>query len=120
LKSIAIVDDDEDTVNLFTELLQENGFEVIGFESPFSFLDYFSQNPDHKFSLILIDYMMSNMTGSELATKLASIDPTLPMILVTAYGEIHNNPLNLDVIKKPITLRGLLKVVNQYIDTLII
>ena len=39
------------------------------------------------------------MTGSELAIKLASIDPTLPMILVTAYGEIHNNPLNLDVIK---------------------
>lgn len=33
-KAIALVDDDEDTVNLFTNFLRENGYNVMGFTDP--------------------------------------------------------------------------------------
>ena len=56
-KSIAIVDDDEDTVNLFTYFLRENGYDVIGFTDPLLLLDYIFHH-DIKFRLILIDYKM--------------------------------------------------------------
>jgi hypothetical protein len=34
-KSIAVVDDEEDIVTLFTDVLQENGYSVMGFTNPF-------------------------------------------------------------------------------------
>ena len=39
-RAIAIVDDDEDIVNLFTELLRESGYDVYGFTNPLILLDY--------------------------------------------------------------------------------
>jgi FixJ family two-component response regulator len=33
-KAIAIVDDDEDIVNLFIDLLRESGYDVFGFTNP--------------------------------------------------------------------------------------
>ena len=107
IKSIAIVDDEEDTVTLFTEVLQQNGHKVKGFTSPIIILDYFHQHPDD-FSLIIVDYRMSPMQGSELASKISAINPTIKMILITAYDDIPNNDLNLEIVKKPITLSKLL------------
>jgi DNA-binding response OmpR family regulator len=54
---IALVDDDEDTVNLFTSFLRENGYDVIGFTNRFLLLDHILSH-DNKFRLILIDYKM--------------------------------------------------------------
>ncbi|HEX2407265.1 MAG TPA: hypothetical protein VHJ38_08655 [Nitrososphaeraceae archaeon] len=34
-QAIALVDDEEDIVNLFTELLKENGYDVYGFTDLF-------------------------------------------------------------------------------------
>jgi len=33
-KSIDVVDDEEDNVTLFTKIMQENGYHVIGFTNP--------------------------------------------------------------------------------------
>ena len=67
-KSISIVDDEEDIGTLVTEVLQENGHELKGFTNPTIILDYVHQRPDD-FSLIIVDYRMSPMQGSELANK---------------------------------------------------
>ena len=79
-KSITIIDDEEDIVTLFTEVLQQNGHKVKGFTSPIIILDYFHQHPDD-FSLIIVDYRMSPMQGSELASKISAINPKIKMIL---------------------------------------
>ena len=67
-KSIDTVDDEEDIVTLFTEVIQENGHKIKGFTNPTIILDYVHQHPDD-FSLIIVDYIMSPMQGSELANK---------------------------------------------------
>jgi DNA-binding NtrC family response regulator len=38
-KSIAVVDDEEDIVSLFTEVLQEKNYHVMGFTNPLFLLD---------------------------------------------------------------------------------
>ena len=57
-KAIAIVDDEEDIVTLFTEVLNEYGYNTVGFTNPIVALDYIHKYPD-KFDLIIVDYKMS-------------------------------------------------------------
>ena len=114
-KSIAVVDDEEDIVYLFTAVLQENGYHVMGFTNPLFFLDYILEHQD-EFSLIIIDYRMSPMQGCELSNKISEINPNIKMVLITAYDNIINNGLNLEIVKKPITNTKLLEVIYHYLN----
>jgi DNA-binding NtrC family response regulator len=114
-KSIAVVDDEEDNVTLFTKVMQENSYHVMGFTNPLFFLDYIREYPD-KFSLIIVDYRMSPMQGCELSSKISTINPKIKMILITAYDEIKNNSLNLEIVKKPITNTKLLQIIQQHLN----
>jgi FixJ family two-component response regulator len=113
-QAIALVDDDEDTVNLFTYFLRENGYDVIGFTDPLLLLDYILQHDSH-FCLILIDYQMPQITGCELANKIADINPRIKMVLLTAINDIIKNKLNLEVMHKPLRMHQLLRLVAKYI-----
>jgi DNA-binding NtrC family response regulator len=117
--SIAIVDDEEDIVSLFTEVIQQHGYFVLGFTNPLFLLDYIHEYPD-QIELILIDYRMSQMTGCELANQISAIIPKIKMVLITAYDDIVNNALNLEIIKKPITLNRIVETVKQNINSIII
>jgi two-component SAPR family response regulator len=57
---------------------------------------------------------MSPMQGCELSSKISTINPKIKMILLTAYDEIKNNSLNLEIVKKPITNIELLQKIQQY------
>ena len=113
-KSIAVVDDDEDIVKLFSYFLRENGYDVIGFTNPLLLLDYVLHH-DYQFRLVLIDYKMPQITGCELANKIADINPGIKMVLITAVNDIINNKLNLELIHKPLRLHQLLHTVEKYI-----
>ena len=114
-QAIALVDDDEDTVNLFTYFLRENGYGVIGFTNPFLVLDYILHH-NNQFRLILIDYQMPRITGCELANKIADINSRIEMVLITAINDIINNKLNLEVIHKPLRMHQLLQIVTKYVN----
>jgi DNA-binding NtrC family response regulator len=113
--SIDVVDDKEDIVTLFTEVLKENGYHVMGFTNPLYILDYIHEYPD-RFSLIIVDFRMSPMQGDELANEIAAINPKLKMILLTAYYKVTNNSLNLEIVKKPVTINKILQIIQQYVN----
>ena len=113
-KSIAVVDDELDIVTLFTEILQENGYHAMGFTDSLFILDYISKHPN-EFDLIIIDYRMSPLQGYELSNKILKINQKIKMILITAYDDIKNNSLNLEIVKKPITLSKLLQIIQQHL-----
>ncbi|HJU58257.1 MAG TPA: response regulator [Nitrososphaeraceae archaeon] len=111
--SIAIVDDEPDIVLVFIKVLQDNNYKVKGFTNPLLILEYLHQHPD-EFDLIILDYRMSPMQGCELANEIAKINSRIKMVLLTAYNDIKNNALNLEIIKKPITLDEFLEIVERY------
>jgi DNA-binding NtrC family response regulator len=93
-KLIAVVDDEEDNVTLFTKVIQENGYHVMGFTNPFFILDYIRKYPD-KFSLIIVDYRVFPMQGSALANKISTINPKIKMVLITAYENNYYRRISL-------------------------
>jgi DNA-binding NtrC family response regulator len=113
--SIAVVDDEEDIIIVFKAVLQENGYNVIGFTNPLIALDYIRKYPGI-FDLIIIDYKMSPMQGCELSNKISTINPNIKMVIITAYDNVINNGLNLEIVKKPITNTTLLEIIHHYLN----
>ena len=111
---IAVVDNDEDTLNLYTEFIKLNGYIVIGFENPYFLIDYICENPELKF--IIIDYRMPQMTGCELANQIHTLNPNIKIAFVTGYDHIVNNLLNLEIFKKPLTVSQIIEIVNKYMN----
>ena len=114
-RSIAIVEDEEDILTLFTEIIRQNGYPVVGYANPISFVRYLTTHQD-KFVLILIDYKMPQMTGCELANQIIKINPNVKMILMTAANDILNNNLNLELFLKPLRMHHLLQIVVKYMN----
>jgi CheY-like chemotaxis protein len=56
--SIAIVDDEPDTVLLFKDILSTNGYNVVGFTDPLSALEHIQENQE-EYDLVLSDYKMT-------------------------------------------------------------
>jgi two-component SAPR family response regulator len=63
---------------------------------------------------------MPQMTGCELANQIHRINPKITMILLTAFDDIVNNALNLEIVKKPITLNRILELVERNMDRTIV
>jgi CheY-like chemotaxis protein len=115
-KAIALVDDEEDIVNLFTELLKGNGYDVYGFTDPFLLLDYIHHH-DNQFRLVLIDYKMPKLSGCELTNKITDINSRIEMVLITAAAnDIIKNNLDLEVIHKLLRIYQLLHIVTKYMS----
>jgi DNA-binding NtrC family response regulator len=112
-QSIAIVEDEEDILTLFTEIIRQNGYPVVGYSNPISFVRYLRTHRD-KFVLILIDYKMPQMTGCELANQITKINPNVKMVLMTAANDILNNNLNLELIHKPIKINEFVQIISRY------
>jgi len=118
-RSIAIVDGEHDILNLFMEVLEDEGYQTTGFTNPVSFLEYVKQHKDD-FDFVILDYRMFPMEGCELANTVHTLNPKIKMILLTAYNDIVNNTRNLEVIKKPINLHHLLDILKRYMDRSVI
>ena len=71
---------------------------------------------DNQFRLVLIDYKMPQITGYELANKIADINPRIKMVLLTAINDIINNKLNLELTHKPLRMYQLLHIVAKYMS----
>lgn len=94
--SIALVDNEPDTVKLFDDILTANGYNVAGFTNPLLALEHIKEN--HKeIDLILCDYKMPYLSGYDLALKIAEINSAIRIIIITAVNDIGNNPLKLQV-----------------------
>ena len=87
-KTIAIIDDEADLVDLFQEILESDGFKVCAFTDPIQAYNHIQKNPND-YGLILSDYRMPVMNGNELFTKLMRINSEFKVILMSAYENIE-------------------------------
>jgi two-component system cell cycle sensor histidine kinase/response regulator CckA len=90
LDRLLVVDDDPDIAQLFKLGLLENGFLVDAFTNPKEALQNFQFNPKGYYSLVLSDILMPEMSGIQLASRVKEINPSIKVVLMTAY-EIRDN-----------------------------
>ncbi|HEX7143179.1 MAG TPA: response regulator, partial [Nitrososphaeraceae archaeon] len=61
-KSIVIVNDDRDLINVYSEALEMSGYDVSSFTDPSLAYQHIKENPN-KYSLVITDDKMPDMNG---------------------------------------------------------
>ena len=95
-KTIAIIDDEPDIVELVSLHLKKAGFEARGFLNAEDFFDFIGRTvPD----LILLDLMLPDADGFEICKYLRKKDEfaSVPIIMLTAKGEETDKVLGLEL-----------------------
>jgi DNA-binding NtrC family response regulator len=82
---IFVVDDHRASAEALTELLEDAGYRVRGFEGPQPVIGALQDEP---VSAVVTDLRMDGMDGIELLRECRRLDPSLPVILVTAHATI--------------------------------
>lgn len=86
-RNILIVDDDDDIIDCFKYIFQCEGFKIEGARSPEEALDKVREN---KYMIAILDYILPEMKGDELAEKLLKIDDDLNLIFISGYTDAED------------------------------
>jgi PAS domain S-box-containing protein len=113
-----IVDDNEANRRILTSLLQRWGLSCLSFEHPVAAIEYTRTHDD--FDLAILDMMMPDMNGVELAARLHHLPgrETLPLILLSSISREDLRAFNpMDhfglVLTKPLRQHLLLEAINK-------
>lgn len=90
-RRVLIADDQEDVLEALRLLLKSEGFESRTVNSPARALDE-ARKSEFDAALIDLNYMRDTTSGREglnLLARLQELDPTLPVIVMTAWGSIE-------------------------------
>jgi two-component system, NtrC family, response regulator len=85
MSTVLIVDDEKNYLIVLEDLLSDEGYDVLTASSAAEALQVIQAN---SVDTVLSDIKMPGMTGIELLDKINSIDPDLPVVLMTAYAEV--------------------------------
>ena len=113
--TILVVDDDEDLLDMFSEVLRGAGYEVRGFSEPLKALEAFNADPTE---LVFTDLQMPGMGGIELLRKIKERDARTPVIMASAVGTINNAVQAMkdgafDFLTKPVDIGHFLELINR-------
>jgi two-component system, LuxR family, response regulator FixJ len=113
-----IVDDDESTRELWRWLLESKGVPVRLFGSARAFIDSYRRGDP---GCLVLDVRMPRMSGPELQDYLRREAVNLPIVFVSAYGDVPTavNALKLgavDFIQKPFDYRAAVAIVLRALE----
>lgn len=116
---VMLVDDEEQVVQVTSEILKNLGYGVVGKTSPEEALDLFSASP-HDFDLVITDLTMPSLTGLELSARIKCIRADIPIVLFTGYSELVSKEdakkAGIDeYCMKPISMRHLSSVMLKFL-----
>ena len=83
---VYIVDDDPAISRSLKRLLDAAGFQAVSYATPKAFLGVASGLPA---GCVLLDIQMPEMDGLQVHTHLLSINPDLPVIVMTGQGDVQ-------------------------------
>jgi DNA-binding NtrC family response regulator len=86
MNKVLIVDDDKVIRLSLSEILQNNGFLPVDVSSGRQAIELFKKEPP---VAVLLDLKMPDMDGIETMQELRKIDPDVPVIFITAHGDIE-------------------------------
>jgi DNA-binding NtrC family response regulator len=113
-KSIAIIDDDPDLLNLFSEALQMSGYNVSSFSDPSLAYQQIKEN-SNKYSLLIINDKMPKINALYLSTKLLEVNPKLNVILLSNFKDFKYN-YKFNILKKRVSISKLINAVKESIS----
>ncbi|MFQ5640897.1 MAG: sigma-54-dependent transcriptional regulator [bacterium] len=83
--SILIVDDDASICDILKKMLKREGYRTLVAANGTQALARFAE---HTVDLVLLDLMMPDISGIEVATQFLEEKPHIPIVLLSAYGTV--------------------------------
>ena len=116
---ILVVDDEESMRELLEIALSKDGYRITVAESgsrAIQLVDTYS------FDLVVSDIKMADMSGVDVLHHIKDTDPSIPVIMVTAYASAETavEALRLgayDYLTKPFSPRELVGLINKILET---
>src|SRR5689334_20471380 len=115
-RRILVVDDESLVCHTVTILLKVDGHAVTTASSGEQALTIFEPG---KFDLVVTDYAMPGLSGTEVAAAIKNRSPEQPVVLLTAYAErLRGQPeklANVDfIIEKPLSIESIRRAINTF------
>jgi DNA-binding response OmpR family regulator len=108
-QSVLVVDDDPTVSDVVRRYLERAGYAVtLRADGRSALTEYERARPD----LVVLDLMLPQLNGLEVCRRLRTVDPALPIVMLTALGEESDRVLGLelgadDYLTKPFSPREL-------------
>jgi two-component system nitrogen regulation response regulator GlnG len=114
---VLIVDDEPYICKMLSRLMHREGFEPIAANDGARALKMIQrESPD----VLLLDFRMPGMNGFEVMRRAQRLDPDLPVVMITAYADIHGAVEAMrkgahDYLAKPFEHHDVIRVVRRAI-----
>jgi CheY-like chemotaxis protein len=101
-RRIIVIDDDEGIADVIAAIVRNGGHTVEFFTDPREGVAKFKTEP---FEVVITDLAMPGLSGLEVAADIKRMDPTVPIILLTGWGD--------DLDKQKIADAGINKILSK-------
>ena len=85
MKKILIIDDDKDICLILSRFLEKKGYETTSRHNGQDAIDLLKKE---KFSAILCDYKLPELTGFEVLQRINILNPEAAVIIITGYSDV--------------------------------
>lgn len=120
---ILVVEDNEFSTNLITEMLNSLGVEVVTASNGHDAILKFERSAKNEFDMIFMDIVMPKLNGNESAATIRMIDRedarTIPIIAITALNSetdrqmMHESGMD-GFLQKPLSIPAVKEIIEQY------
>lgn len=116
-KRVLFIDDEPAITEMASHILRQSGYKARFFIDGNEALQYFSKHP-YDFDIIVTDLQMPKISGLELASRCAAINPAIPIVMTTGFSQKISLANCLEsgvttVIYKPFSIRQLLSTLED-------
>ena len=117
-ETILIIDDEEDVLDMTTNILSDSGYTVHGFNTGNKGITGYST---HGADLVILDLKMPEMDGRKVFAELKKINPDVAVLFSTGYAgpDLHKEMLAMGArgyLEKPFVVNKLLAKVREVLD----
>ena len=90
--TVLCIDDEQTALQLRQTVLESAGYRVLTAKSGMLGIQAFKSEAVHA---VILDYWMADMNGMQVAREIRKLNPSIPIIILSAYGELLDESLGI-------------------------
>ena len=90
--TVLCIDDEQTALQLRQTVLESAGYRVLTAKSGALGIQTFKSEP---VQAVVLDYWMADMNGMQVAREIRKLNPAIPIIILSAYGELLDESLGI-------------------------
>ncbi len=90
--TVLCIDDEQTALQLRQTVLESAGYKVLTAKSGVLGIQAFKSEP---VQAVILDYWMADMNGMQVAREIRKLNPAVPIIILSAYGELLDESLGI-------------------------